>query len=1762
EANATLYVKEGSTIDGGEGNFVGGLAGSVIDLLNYNNVKLNCDELIVKGNSKVGGLFGCVDKDYGTGLFGGDENMDLSYAMSNRNTIIISNGSSVGGFIGHINSNLNVSYVDNDGAWADPNRSQAHIYNSAAKGSGAKYVGGWIGYVDGNLNISTGGYVDITIHAAYADYVGGFIGWVNGSTTIASSDTGLSASSGPGMNTLTGTYGASTSVKIGVTDVSVEKMDIIGGSYVGALFGCINGGMTVEYSEDFSMHQYYVHIASTGGHIGGIVGSIAGDLLANQRLTSNALIYANGSYIGGLIGDIGGNATFNQDAYCNGNAADDHTVRVYNTQDNKYIGGVLGYVGGNLTLANEKNMYNGADSIQPGNITITGTGSLDYVGGVLGYIEGSFTSKGYLAMKGSIKSEVPTWSAGGIIGRCHGTLSLNEGQTDEYGLGTIMYGAEITVKDGESVGGIVGNMYDGVADYVHINKAESRAKISAQYCVGGIIGNLSVDNSVVIKDSKLTSATSIEGKSDRTDYGVQKLGGVIGQVSSSQSILLSNLTIGTTEITATAGTNMDTSYIGGLVGVSNPGSKITVDFSYNNKITITTNNKTSYVGGMFGFCEAVEGVKDGGYLEFNNNASITTPEESYFVGGLFGYVRSNVKVSHLINASSITGNKCVGGIIGAVGQGSIELTSQSSNGMYNTGNITGVSYVGGCIGYMGFLNGSHNNFPVASDFTSHADYLSATGRGTFTCSGVEIRNDGKVVGASEIGTSRDTGVGGIVGYSTGTITGKGCRNYGDVIAPNANYVGGIYGAVYSSTVTTATYTYGNVTGYAYVGGGMGATKTYTTKTNGGVYTLNHDVLIKGTGNNVGGWLGYMPDGGTFETNTDSYGTTMYMGSGSNKLSVESAGDYVGGMIGQIADSSTLVVNGSIYNYIDSVKGGSYVGGTVGYAYKMSVEQLIMQDSYTIDATGGRVGGIAGKGSLMVGDNDWTIKTLTMNLTGSSEQRYVGGFIGSSNLNEASYIISVTNKITINATKGNTISSCGGIAGFTGGFTYKWGSKTTTTCEINISGSCNQVGGYVGELSGSLSWIDGTGSQFDLGLFKLSVASATEKIGGIIGYAYPSAYVEHPTINNMNNGYSINAPNANYVGGIVGFAEESEVINCCDNATSSSKINITGKDYVGGVAGQAWRITYYEYKRYGTVTGNDYVGGICGYVSFYGLQDDCFYSYADVKGRNYVGGCFGCMNSNQSTTEANFYGNVEATGNYVGGIVGYTYSPEITVGNNLTGKTIKGASYVGGVAGIVAQLNRTSFTINAKNYNTIIATGSGSNAYVGGLIGYANYPVTSRDTQTAQNHGTVTANAGNYVGGIIGYTTSAIDSVSNGSSATVTASSSKYVGGIAGRIDAGMNYCSNSASVTGSEYVGGIVGYFAYSTYSNIGTNTGTVSGTKKVGGTIGGTSGALTMSSSKVATTLSGTKSEDIGGIIGLVNGAFTLSSSQSCSIAISGGTCVGGIVGHVKGAFTGSASATNSGNITGTGNYVGGIVGRVEGAFTASATMYNSGSISGQNYLGGMIGACTSLSDSVEHSYLKPGYTKNKVPDATSTYRYRGDICGYPIRPRYYIDVQFWKLTAGGTELTKNVDYALHESAGTGLPILSLSVTYQNCVYRVYFKYTVTYEGTVLVNNQEITTDSAYVYMKEDGYQAQDAGSYTFTLGLKDSFGNKFDSAQDTSDVVFDNSGNESTGQYTNYTMGWTINKANINIGFDSIRASCGTYTSNSVVYHDHDYT
>ncbi len=147
------------------------------------------------------------------------------------------------------------------------------------------------------------------------------------------------------------------------------------------------------------------------------------------------------------------------------------------------------------------------------------------------------------------------------------------------------------------------------------------------------------------------------------------------------------------------------------------------------------------------------------------------------------------------------------------------------------------------------------------------------------------------------------------------------------------------------------------------------------------------------------------------------------------------------------------------------------------------------------------------------------------------------------------------------------------------------------------------------------------------------------------------------------------------------------------------------------------------------------------------------------------------------------------------------------------------------------------------------------------------------------------------------------------------SGSNYVGGVVGYNFGGtMENCYNTGSVTGSSnYVGGVVGYNTGNVENCY--NTGGVSGSRLVGGVVGG----------------------NIDG--GTVENCYNTGS-------ITGKDYVGGVVGdNYRGT---EENCYNTGSVTGNSNYVGGVVGGNTGNVE---NCYNTGGVSGSRLVGGVVG-------------------------------------------------------------------------------------------------------------------------------------------------------------------------------------------------------------------
>ena len=307
--------------------------------------------------------------------------------------------------------------------------------------------------------------------------------------------------------------------------------------------------------------------------------------------------------------------------------------------------------------------------------------------------------------------------------------------------------------------------------------------------------------------------------------------------------------------------------------------------------------------------------------------------------------------------------------------------------------------------------------------------------------------------------------------------------------------------------------------------------------------------------------------------------------------------------------------------------------------------------------------------------------------------------------------------------------------------------------------------------------------------------ANAEVGGIAGYMSVdgtgfSAIIDCHTEGDITLGI-------NYLGGIVGHADEGQITGCTFNGSIIS----TG-DFIGGIAGRAVD-TVRECSVEGIIEGNNSVGGITGNIGNRPVMNSRF--TGSVTGNINVGGIIGYGSATNSHTTGTVTGVTRA-----GGIAGY--------GSSIVGCTsaaeIIGDYQTGGIAGSSSAIRNCSVTGNV--------TGG---SVTGGLTGSGN------TVDSCVVTGDVIA-MGDTVGGLIGWHT--YNTVSN-SRAEGKVSGRNNVGGFAGHMDgAQITRCVATGDVTGEDYVGAFVGTTSSASSSTSGMNlsyaTGDVKGRNYVGG--------------------------------------------------------------------------------------------------------------------------------------------------------------------------------------------------------------------------------------------------------------------------------------------------------------------------------------------
>lgn len=359
-----------------------------------------------------------------------------------------------------------------------------------------------------------------------------------------------------------------------------------------------------------------------------------------------------------------------------------------------------------------------------------------------------------------------------------------------------------------------------------------------------------------------------------------------------------------------------------------------------------------------------------------------------------------------------------------------------------------------------------------------------------------------------------------------------------------------------------------------------------------------------------------------------------------------------------------------------------------------------------------------------------------------------------------------------------------------------------------------------------------------------------------------------------------------------------------------------------------------------------------------------------------------------------YGEVNAKlMDHIGGIAGYAAHTLINYCKNYA--NVEGYTKVGGVVGEYERqiASDDKYIEGNENHGNVTSLTKDEDSRTGGVMGEIwLYPGGYRTgatnwnftVQSFKNFGTVTS-AGGRTGGIIGvhttnrwaygdtYVDLSLAACTNEGAVTGTG----YVGGIIGRdhYSKSVLSCENKGVITGTEFVGGIVGSLstAQVAYNK---NTGNVTAQCYVGGIVGYTPNVVNDCENAGIITVMGSTNDGglgwdgvacAGGIAGATASYVTNSKNTGEIISKGTGNCIGGIAGVMRPSNGDIIENENDGYMnTMAGNCIGGIVGQLQarrpgvshGQYTFTGKNTRTVNAPFSKHVGGLIGYISCDSD------------------------------------------------------------------------------------------------------------------------------------------------------------------------------------------------------------
>ena len=723
-----------------------------------------------------------------------------------------------------------------------------------------------------------------------------------------------------------------------------------------------------------------------------------------------------------------------------------------------------------------------------------------------------------------------------------------------------------------------------------------------------------------------------------------------------------------------------------------------------------------------------------------------------------------------INASHITDYEAIGGENGAFtgtfdGRGNriIGLTVDKVNGQ-NTANAGIFSTVGegGVVKdvniYSGTFTGSKNAGTVAGKNNGRIEGIVTFGN-TVTVTG-EDGNAGGIVGVNTSGefsvVDKETGstnggelTGGIYDVeSTGSvIAGSSSAVAGGLVGRND---GGLANSFSDSAVTVKVDNQNPVT----TTGGLGGVVGVNTEKGNVQYVDSLGVTNGGATNssNIGGIIG---------TNNGN----MY--SGYNE-SIVSGKDNIGGIIGENSTGGTVtnIVNAtSVTGENESADNVSqYVGGLVG---SNSGSVTNGRNNGTITGTN-YVGGMVG----INGENSTLTNLVNDSSAAITGEQYVGGIAGS---NSGTITADKANNNLINRGSITGYQYVGGVAGLNTGVI----TNTNNDVELYVNTSAGDEAKYFGGVVGQNGIVASTGTEANDGI-----------------------------IENATNTNKITAPDAAYVGGIVGWnTSEGKLIGM----GNSNEGEVIGGSFVGGVIG----------KNDAAIGGKN--------AAQVGIKNEGIVIATQGGAGGLIGENNAAITNTVMTNKGEAHGNIANDGSGTGGLIGtnnengdITYSSMI---NEVTG-TVTGVNNVGGLIGV----NKADITGGRENTD-----GTDAGMYINKIFNNGVIEVGSYTDADDDGKYEFAASNGQNIGGLFGNNSGTVKAAYN--TGAINAGSSSNVGGIvgnnAGKLDQVFNTVMTGVDDKGNTVYGTITG--KYNVGGLVGINSGTLSNAYNTTGVEGAT---------------------------------------------------------------------------------------------------------------------------------------------------------------------------------------------------------------------------------------------------------------------------------------------------------------------------------------